>query len=61
MVLELTEVSVRNGVIDPAGVILANAIEAMKLPIVTGSPLATAAVDDELNGVGQYGLAATRA
>jgi uncharacterized protein (DUF697 family) len=33
-----------------------DAIEAMNLPIVTGRPLVTAAVDDEFNGVGRYGL-----
>jgi uncharacterized protein (DUF697 family) len=52
----LTKVSVRDGVIDPAAVVLADAIEAMALPIVSGRPIITAAVDDPFNGVGVYGL-----
>lgn len=56
VVLVLTKVSARDGVVDPAAVALADAIEAMKLPIVTGRPIATAAVDDAFNGVSQYGL-----
>jgi uncharacterized protein (DUF697 family)/predicted GTPase len=56
VVLVLTKVSVREGVIDPAAVALADAIEEMNLPIVSGRPLMTSAVDDEFNGVGRYGL-----
>jgi len=56
VVLVLTKVSVRDGVVDPAAVALADAIENMKLPIVTGRPIVTAAVDDAFNGVGRYGL-----
>jgi uncharacterized protein (DUF697 family) len=56
VVLVLTKVSVRNNIIDPAAVALADAIEAMKLPIVTGRPIVTSAVDDAFNGTGQYGL-----
>ena len=53
VLLVLTRVSVRNGVIDPAAVELADAIEEMKLPIVAGRPLVTSTVDDGFNGVGQ--------
>lgn len=56
VVLVLTKVSVREGVVDPAAVELADAIEAMKLPIVTSRPIATAAVVDKFNKVDQYGL-----
>jgi uncharacterized protein (DUF697 family)/predicted GTPase len=56
VVLVLTKASVRNNIIDPAAVALADAIEAMKLPIVTGRPIVTSAVDDAFNGTGQYGL-----
>lgn len=56
VVLVLTKVSVRDGVVDPAAVALADAIEAMGLPIVTGRPVVTAAVDDAFNGTGRYGL-----
>ncbi|MCU1471027.1 MAG: GTP-binding protein [Glaciihabitans sp.] len=56
VVIVLTKVSVRDGVVDPAALELADAIERMKLPIVTGRPVITSAVDDEFNGVGQYGL-----
>ena len=56
VLLLLTKVSVRNGVVDPAAVALGDAIEAMKLPIVGGRPLITAAVSDDFNGVDVYGL-----
>jgi len=56
VLLVLTRVSVRNGVVDPAAIALADSIEAMKLPIVTGRPVLTAAIDDAFNGVGQFGL-----
>ncbi|CAN3700454.1 hypothetical protein MMX123_00439 [Microbacterium sp. MM2322] len=56
VVLVLTKVSVRDGVVDPAAVALADAIEEMKLPIVTGRPVVTSAVVDSFNGVGRYGL-----
>lgn len=56
VVVVLTKVSVRNGVVDPAAVAFADAIEAMKLPIVTGRPVVTAAVDDAFNEVARYGL-----
>ena len=52
----LTKVSVRDGAVDPAAVAFADAIDAMKLPIVTGRPVMTASVNDVFNGVGQYGL-----
>ena len=56
VMLVLTKVSVRDGAVDPAAVAFADAIEAMKLPIVTGRPVVTASVNDAFNGVGQYGL-----
>lgn len=56
VVLVLTKVNVRDGQVDPAAQALADAIENMKLPIVTGRPVMTSAVDDEFNGTGQYGL-----
>jgi small GTP-binding protein len=56
VLLVMTKVSVRNDVIDPAAIALADAIEAMKLPIVTGRPIITSALEDKFNGVGQYGL-----
>lgn len=56
VILVLTKVNVRDGVVDPAAVELADAIEAMRLPIVTGRPVVTAAVDDPFNGVGRHGL-----
>lgn len=56
VVLVLTKVNVRDGIVDPAAVELADAVEAMGLPIVTGRPVVTAAVDDVFNGVGRYGL-----
>jgi len=56
VVLVLTKVNVRVGVIDPAAVALSDAIRGMKLPIVTGRPVLTSAIEDEFNGVGRYGL-----
>ncbi|MDY0910113.1 GTPase [Microbacterium sp. CFBP9034] len=56
VVLVLTKVSVRDGVIDPAATALADAIVGMNLPIVTGRPILTSAVDDSFNGVGRHGL-----
>ncbi|MFF9564741.1 GTPase family protein [Leifsonia sp. NPDC014704] len=56
VVLVLTKVNVRDGQVDPAAQALADAIENMKLPIVTGRPVMTSAVDDKFNGTGQYGL-----
>lgn len=56
VLLVLTKVSVRDGVVHPSAVALADAIEAMKLPIVGGRPVVTAAVDDAFNGVRQYGF-----
>lgn len=56
VVLVLTKVNVRAGVVDPAALEFAKAIEGMNLPIVTGRPILTAAVDDPFNGVGRYGL-----
>ena len=56
VLLVLTKVSVRDGVVDPAAVELADAIEAMDLPIINGRPVVTAAVTDTFNGVGQFGL-----
>lgn len=56
VVLVLTKVNVRDEVVDPAALELADAIEAMRLPIVTGRPILTAAVDDAFNRVGRYGL-----
>lgn len=56
VVLVLTKVSVRDGQVDPKALELADAIEKMNLPIVTGRPVVTAAVDDEFNGVARYGL-----
>lgn len=58
VVLVLTKVSVRDGVVDPAAVAFADAIEAMALPIVTGRPVVTAAVEDHFNGTGRHGLEA---
>jgi len=56
VVLVLTKVNVRDGVVDPAAVAMADAIEAMGLPIVSGRPLYTNAVPDTFNGVEVYGL-----
>jgi len=56
VVLVLTKASVRDGVVDPSAVALADAIEAMELPIVTGRPIVTSAMTDTFNGVGLYGL-----
>ncbi len=56
VILVLTKVNVRDGVVDPAAVELTDAIEAMKLPIVTGRPIVTSALDDTFNGVSQAGL-----
>jgi uncharacterized protein (DUF697 family) len=56
IVVVLTRVSVRGGVIDPSAVELADAIEAMKLPIVGGRPVFTAAVEDTFNSLDRYGL-----
>lgn len=56
VVLVLTKVSVRGGIVDPAALTFADAIEAMKLPIVGGRPIMTAAVDDAFNRVSRHGL-----
>ncbi|MHB9005088.1 MAG: YcjF family protein, partial [Coriobacteriia bacterium] len=57
VVLVLTKVNVRNGVVDPGAVEFADAIQLMGLPMVTGRPVVTSAIDDAFNGVGRYGLA----
>lgn len=56
VVLALTKVNVRDGEVDPAAARLADAIEKMGLPIVTGRPVMTAAADDDFNGTARYGL-----
>jgi uncharacterized protein (DUF697 family)/predicted GTPase len=56
VVLVITKVNVREGQVDPATLQFAESIEAMGLPIVTGKPVLTAAVDDEFNRVQRYGL-----
>jgi small GTP-binding protein len=56
VILVLTKVSARNGVVDPAAVGFADAIEAMNLPIVGGRPIMTASVDDNFNNVSRHGL-----
>jgi uncharacterized protein (DUF697 family) len=56
VVLVLTKVSVREGVVDPAVVAFADAIAAMGLPIVGGRPMVTSAVEDAFNHVGRHGL-----
>jgi len=56
VVLVLTKVIVRDGVVDPAVIAFADALRAMKLPIVGGEPVLTAAVDDEFNRATRYGL-----
>jgi len=56
VVLVLTKVNVRGGVIDPAAIRLTKAIEEMELPIVGGTPVVTAAVDDSFVSAERYGL-----
>lgn len=56
VVMVFTKVSVRDGRIDPAAVEFADAVESMQLPIVTGRPVMTSALDDAFNGVTKYGL-----
>jgi small GTP-binding protein len=52
----LTKVNVRDEIVDPEALALADAIEAMDLPIVGHRPVLTAAVNDEFNKVGTFGL-----
>lgn len=56
VVLVITKVNVRGDEVDPAVLAFADSVKAMNLPIVTGRPVLTASVDDEFNGVRQYGL-----
>lgn len=56
VVLVLTKVNVRDGVVDPAVASLSDAIAAMDIPVVQGRPVLTAAIDDEFNGTARYGL-----
>lgn len=56
VVLVFTKVNVRDGVVDPAAIDFADAVENMELPIVSGRPIMTSAVDDSFNGVSKHGL-----
>lgn len=56
VVLVLTKVGVRDGAVDPSAAALADKIAEMKLPIVGGRPVLTAAIDDSFNDTKQFGL-----
>jgi len=56
VVLVITKVRARDGVLDPAVEAFIDSIEQMDLPIVGGRPLATAAVESAFDGTGRYGL-----
>jgi len=56
VVLVLTQVQVRDGQVSPSALEFAQALTDMKLPIVGGRPVLTAAVADEFAGTTVHGL-----